>query len=126
MAFVALVTLLALGLYVVLTAHAAFRRGKGKVAAPATTGEENFERALRIQLNTAEQLLLFLPAMWLASLYASWGWAGFLGLVWIGARAFYAWSYQRAPASRGPGFIVGLAAAMTLWLIALIGVLFNL
>ena len=126
MAFVALVTLLALGLYVVLTAHAAYRRGKGKVAAPATTGEENFERALRIQLNTAEQLLLFLPAMWLAGLYASWGWAGFLGLVWIGARAFYAWSYQRAPASRGPGFILGLTAAMTLWLIALIGVLFNL
>ena len=76
MAFVALVTLLALGLYVVLTAHAAFRRGKGKIAAPATTGEENFERALRIQLNTAEQLLLFLPAMWLAGLYASWGWSG--------------------------------------------------
>jgi len=126
MAFVALVTLLALGFYVALTAHAAIRRSKGRIVAPATTGDAAFERALRIQLNTAEQLLLFLPAMWLAGLYASWGWAGFLGLVWIGARAFYAWSYQHAPASRGPGFMIGLAAAMTLWLIALIGVLCNL
>ena len=126
MAFVALVTLLALGLYIVLTGHAAFRRGKGHIVAPATTGDEAFERALRIQLNTAEQLLFFLPAMWLAGLYASWGWAGAIGLVWIGGRAFYAWSYQRAPASRGPGFAIGLAAASLLWLIALIGALCNL
>ena len=126
MSFVALVTLLAVALYVALTAHVAWRRGKAHIAAPATTGDAAFERALRIQLNTVEQLLIFLPALWLAGYYASWGWAGALGLAWIAGRALYAWSYQRAPASRGPGFAIALAAAMTLWLIALIGVLCNL
>ena len=126
MAFVALVTLLALGLYIALTAHVGWRRGKARIAAPATTGDAAFERALRIQANTVEQLLIFLPALWLAGLYGSWGWAGALGLVWIPARAYYAWCYQRAPASRGPGFAIALAAAMTLWLIALIGALCNL
>lgn len=126
MAFVAVVTLLALGLYMALTAHAAWRRGKGRVEAPAVTGDEAFERALRIQLNTAEQLIVFLPALWLAGLYGSWGWAGAIGLVWIGARGHYAWSYQRRPASRGPGFAVAFGAAVLLWLIALLGALFNL
>jgi len=126
MAFVAVVTLLALGLYMLLTARAAYRRGKGGVMAPSVTGDEAFERALRIQLNTAEQLVFFLPALWLAGLFGSWGWAGAIGLAWIAARGLYAWSYQRAPASRGPGFAIALAAAMILWLIALIGALFNL
>lgn len=126
MAYVALVTLLALGLYTALIANVAWRRGKAHIAAPAVTGDAVFERALRIQSNTVEQLLLFLPAMWLAGLYASWGWAGTIGLVWVAGRAFYAWSYQRAPESRGPGFLIGLASASLLWLIALIGVLCNL
>ena len=126
MAFVALVTLLALGLYTALIANAAWRRGKAHIAAPAVSGDAAFERALRIQSNTVEQLMLFLPALWLAGFYASWGWAGTIGLVWIAGRAYYAWSYPRAPASRGPGFLIGFATASILWLIALIGVLMNL
>ena len=126
MAFIAVVTLLALGLYMGLTAHVAWRRGKGSVAAPAVTGNENFERALRIQLNTAEQLVFFLPALWLAGLYGSWGWAGAIGLVWIAARGYYAWCYQRVPRTRLAGFVVALTAAMLLWLIALVGALINL
>lgn len=126
MAFVALVTLLALALYMAVFANAGWRRGRARIAAPAVTGDAAFERALRIQSNTVEQLMLFLPALWLAGLYASWGWAGAIGLVWVAGRAFYAWSYQRAPESRGPGFLIGLASASLLWLIALIGVLMNL
>jgi glutathione S-transferase len=126
MAFVALVTLLALGLYMALFANAGRLRGKAHIAAPAVTGDAAFECALRIQTNTVEQLILFLPSLWLAGFFASWGWAGAIGLVWVAGRAFYAWSYQRAPASRGPGFLIGLVCASLLWLIALIGVLMNL
>ena len=126
MAFVALVTLLALGLYVALTAHVAWRRGRAKVMAPATAGDAAFERALRVQLNTLEQLALFLPSLWLAGAFASWGWAGAIGLVWIAGRALYARSYQNDPASRLPGFVIAFGAAMLLWLVALVGVLFNL
>ena len=42
-------------------------RGRHKVRAPATTGPEEFERAYRVQMNTLENAVIFLPALWLAS-----------------------------------------------------------
>ncbi len=126
MAFVAFVTLLALALYLTLGAQAGLARGRAGIKAPATTGDPTFERALRIQANTLEQIAFFLPALWLAGHYGSWNWAGALGLLWIAARAYYAWCYRRDPAGRGPGFAAALGVAIVLWLIALIGVIGHL
>ena len=33
--------------------------------APAVTGNEYFERAYRVHINTLEQMVFFLPSMWL-------------------------------------------------------------
>lgn len=126
MAFVALVTLLALALYAATGVRVGRERHRAHITAPAMTGDPAFERAVRVQENTIEQLVFFLPSLWLAGFLASWLWAGILGLAWIAARAHYAWSYQRRAESRGPGFIAAFAAASTLWLIALIGALMNL
>jgi len=38
-------------------------RGTYKVPAPATTGNEVFERYFRVQMNTLELLVMFVPAM---------------------------------------------------------------
>src|SRR5438094_3735877 len=106
-AFPALVSALALLLYVAVFANTGRLRLRFGIKAPAVIGAPEFERAFRVQQNTIEQLVVFLPALWLFALYISPLWGGVLGLIWIGARAFYAVSYYREPESRGPGFIIG-------------------
>ena len=108
MPFVAIVTVLALLQFFWLSVQVARARGRYGVAAPATTGHELFERHFRVQMNTLEQLMLFLPALWVFAAYVSALWAAALGAVFILGRAIYAISYVRDPKSRGLGF--GLTA----------------
>ncbi len=119
----ALVTLLAVLLYLataLLVGRARFRHG---VKPPASDGPEPFQRALRVQQNTLEQLVFFLPSLWLAALFADVRWASLLGFIWVGARVAYAVGYLQAPEKRGPGFGISFLAALALWLMALVGVL---
>ncbi|MBV9063492.1 MAG: MAPEG family protein, partial [Alphaproteobacteria bacterium] len=65
----ALVTILVLILYVAMGARVGRMRGKHNVAAPATAGHPEFERAFRVHMNTLEQLIIFLPLLWLATFF---------------------------------------------------------
>ena len=56
----ALTTLVAVLLYVVTLANVAFARAKYKVVAPAVSGNPDFERIFRVQMNTLEQLVALL------------------------------------------------------------------
>jgi glutathione S-transferase len=122
-AFPALVSALALLLYVGVFVATGLARRRYDIKAPAVTGPPEFERAYRVQQNTLEQLVWFIPALWLFALYVSPSWGGIIGLVWIAARAYYARSYYRDPETRGPGFVVGFASAAVLLVGALIGIL---
>lgn len=62
-----LVTVSALLLYQILALNVGRARAKYKIIPPATTGDPNFERVLRVQQNTLEQLVFFLPSLWLFS-----------------------------------------------------------
>jgi glutathione S-transferase len=117
MPFVALVTVLALGQFFWFGAQVARARTRYGVAAPATSGHEQFERHYRVQMNTLEQLVLFLPMLWIFAVYISPLWAAALGMMFILGRAIYAISYVRDPRSRALGF--ALTAIPTL--IMLIG-----
>ncbi len=109
------VILLALVLYLGTCAYCARMRGKHKIMAPAVTGHPAFERALRIQQNTLEQLVPFIPAVWLFSALVNPVIGAILGAVWIIGRLIYAVSYAKAPELRGPGFgIAGLALIVLL------------
>ncbi|MET0535364.1 MAG: MAPEG family protein [Steroidobacter sp.] len=112
MPFVALVTVLALTQFFWLAALVARARARYGVVAPATTGNELFERQYRVQMNTLEQLVLFLPSLWIFASYISPLWAAALGVVFVIGRAIYATSYVRDPKSRSLGF--GLTAFPTL------------
>ncbi|HEX3405992.1 MAG TPA: MAPEG family protein, partial [Caulobacteraceae bacterium] len=87
------------------------------VAAPAVTGNPDFERAYRIQMNTLEWLPIFLVSLWLFAL--SWGSdlvAAGIGVVWLIGRILYLTGYSRAAEARGPGFgIQALAAGVLLF-----------
>lgn len=86
-------------------------REKYNVAAPATSGNEMFERYFRVQMNTLELLVMFIPGMWLFGYYVSAQVAAALGALYIIGRAVYFFSYVRDPKKRGPGF--GLSALPT-------------
>jgi glutathione S-transferase len=124
--FPALVLALALLLYVAVFIAVGRARLRYGITAPAVTGAPEFERVFRVQQNTLEQLVWFIPSLWLFAVYASSLWAGIIGLVWVAARAYYALSYYRDPDARGPGFIVAFLAAGALLLGAIIGIVVRL
>jgi glutathione S-transferase len=121
--FTAVVTLLAVIFYFGLGFRVGRARVKYGIKAPATTGNPDFERTFRIQMNTLEWMPIFLPAIWLASIYVSDIGAALLGVVWIAGRVLFVRGYTEAAEKREPGFIVQAIAAGLLWLAALIGVL---
>lgn len=106
-----IVTLLAMLVYFWTTTLVARARHKTGIDAPAVTGAPELERAYRVQMNTLEWLPLFLPSLWLFAYYWNDKVAAAIGVVWILARLYYALSYVRDPAKRGPGF--GLQALAT-------------
>jgi glutathione S-transferase len=110
------VTLLAILLYFVLTFRVAVTRDKHKVMPPDTEGHPDFRRAFRIQQNTLEQLIMFIPLLWIAALSSGDEWAAGFGAVWILGRILYARDYARDPKKRLPGFIISLAALALLFL----------
>jgi glutathione S-transferase len=57
-----------------------------------------------VHMNTAEQLPLFLPVLWIFGSYVSAVWSAGLGVVYIIGRFVYASAYVRDPRSRSLGF----------------------
>jgi uncharacterized membrane protein YecN with MAPEG domain len=96
-------------------------RGKYGVAAPAITGHPIFERYYRVQLNTVETLLVFLPGLWLAAKYWPPGYAAILGVVYLVGRTLYYYSYISDPQKRTAGFALSMGPAALLVLAALVG-----
>lgn len=117
-----LVTVAALILYLVMTINVGRARAKYQVAPPQMSGDPNFERVIRVQQNTVEQLVLFLPALWLFSQFVSPVWGAGIGAVWLVGRVVYAWGYYQAAEKRLPGFAISSLASMSLLLGALVGI----
>ena len=112
----ALVTCLAILFYFLTSAQVAKARGTFGIKAPAISGNPDFERVFRVQMNTLEWLPIFLPALWLFAIYISDAIAAALGVVWIVGRILYLTGYSKAANKRGTGFGIQFVAAMLLWL----------
>jgi uncharacterized membrane protein YecN with MAPEG domain len=117
-----LVTALTLIVYQVLTVNVGRARMKYKIMPPAMSGDENFERVVRVQQNTLEQLVFFLPALWLFSFYVNPLWGAGLGSVWLIGRIIFAWGYYQAAEKRVAGFAISTLSGLGLVLGALIGI----
>jgi glutathione S-transferase len=109
--YTALVTLLSLLFYFYTSTRVSKARTEFGVKAPATSGNPDFERVFRVQMNTLEWLPIFLPSLWLFAIYVSDWLAALMGLVWIAGRIAYLIGYAQAAAKRGPGFGVQALAA---------------
>ena len=103
---VAIVTIIALAQYVFFAIQVGAMRAKHGVNAPAVTGHPEFERMFRIQQNTMEQLVAFIPALWIFAWLVNPLWGAGFGVVFIIGRFIYWSSYQKDPASRGAGFTI--------------------
>jgi glutathione S-transferase len=119
----ALVTLAALTLCFATAWIVGKARLKYGVRAPATTGHELFERAFRVQMNTLENTVIFLPALWLCAAFFGPLTATAFGALWLAGRVWYAVAYLREPKTRGGGFVLAYVAWAGLMLAAAWGVL---
>ena len=108
MAYVDIVTALALLQFTVFGFKVGKARGRYGVAAPAVVGNEVFERYFRVQQNTLELLIVLLPALYVFSRYFSPLIAAALGVIYLIGREIYSFSYVKAPKKRGLGY--GLTA----------------
>jgi glutathione S-transferase len=114
MAAVYAVMMLAVLEYYVFGLAVGAARGRHKVPAPATSGNPDFERVYRVQMNTLEQMMVFLPSLWTFALFVSASWAAGLGLVYVLGRAIYFVGYSKAADKRGIGFVIGALPTMAL------------
>jgi glutathione S-transferase len=83
---------------------AGVQRMKTGIEAPAISGNDMFERYFRVHYNTMEQLVIFVPAIYLYGTYISVNWAAGLGVVFIIGRFVYLAMYIANPKKRGIGF----------------------
>jgi glutathione S-transferase len=104
MAYVDIVTALALLQFIVFGFKVGKARGLYGVKAPAITGNETFERYFRVQQNTLEQLIVLLPGLYLFSHYFNPLVAAVLGAIYLIGREVYASSYVKNPAKRAAGY----------------------
>jgi glutathione S-transferase len=123
---VALVAILSLALYFYMGIRVGQARIKFNVPAPAMTGQPEFERTARVQTNTLEGLVIYLPALFLFSSHVHDYIAAALGAMWIVGRYVYMEGYIDAPEKRSAGFGIQALATLILLLGALVGVLWNM
>ena len=123
MPYVQLVIVLALLEFLLFCFAVGRARTRYNVPAPAMSGHEVFDRYFRAQMNTLEQLVVFLPCLWLFAHYIN-AWAAVaLGLLFILGRGLYFRGYVQAAESRHAGFALSAIPNVALLVGALIGVI---
>lgn len=123
---VALVTVLTVLLLMTTMGLVGRARGRYGVKAPATQGPEGFERAFRVQMNTQESALMFLPALWAAAAFGLPGLSAAFGAAWLLARVWYVLAYLDPAGNRGPAFALSALAILALVVQALWGLAWTL
>ena len=103
MVLVYVTIVLALIEYMVMGALVGRARAKYGIAAPAMTGHPDFERTNRVHVNTLENLIIFIPSVWIFAAYVSARWAAVLGFAFVVCRAIYAVGYLKAAEKRSIG-----------------------
>jgi len=126
MEYTALIILVALAQFLFFTFRVGAKRTKFGIEAPKTSGDETWERLFRVQQNTMEQLVIFIPSMIAFSMYVSATWVVVPGVVFIAGRQLYSHEYITNPGSRVPGMALSLVANAVLLIGALIGLLWKM
>jgi len=118
-----IITILALAQFILFGIQVGSMRARHEVKAPAVTGHEEFERMNRVHLNTMEQLIVLLPALWIHAQYANPLWGALIGLVYIVGRFVYRAEYLKDPTTRSLGFSMSFVPSVVLliWVLVAMG-----
>ena len=122
MIWVDLVTLLAVVEFFGFIYAVGAARTRYGIRAPATTGNETFERYFRVQQNTMELLIMFIPSLWLAARYGYPVYVAAIGAVYFVGRVVYFFAYVADPKKRTLGYVLSLLPVGIFWIIAGIGI----
>jgi glutathione S-transferase len=126
MHYVSFAIVLALLEYFFFVVIVAAARDKYPINASATTGDLNFESIFRIQQNSLEQLVIFIPAIYLFGLYVHATTIAVIGLLFLIGRAIYYKAYITDPPTRTMGMVCGVASYAILLLGALIVIILEI
>ena len=126
MEYVTIITMLALVEYLYFAIAVGSARGRYGVSAPATTGDENFERYFRVHQNTLEQLIVFIPALYATAYFVSEIYAIVAGVAFLIGRILYFYAYTQNAEKRGPGMMITMIANVALIGGGLVGALLKL
>jgi len=82
------------------------------------------DRAYRVQLNTLEQMGIFLPFLWVSAFYPiGWAWlAPLIGFIWLTGRIIYMRGYMADPNKRLIGAMTGGLTSIIMFIIGVTGV----
>ena len=97
------------------------QRGISGLKAPAMTGHDGFERMYRVQMNTLELMIAFLPALMLAGHYWPAVVVAPIGAIYLVGRMIFCRAYATDPSTRGLGFMLSLGPIAVLLIMALLG-----
>ena len=114
MLWVEIVIALAVLQFVIFGVFVGRARARYQVKAPATTGNEDFERYFRIHYNTLEQLIVFLPGIWLFATHVSARWAAIIGAIYLIGRIVYFRGYAAAADKRHTGSLLSMLPTLVL------------
>lgn len=122
MLYTAIITMLTVLLFFWMGLQVGRMRTKHGIKAPTMTGHEEFERAVRVHMNTMEGAIAFLPSLWVAEIWFG-GWIPpVAGFVWVIGRVIYMIGYMAAPEKRETGFLIQAIALVVLILLAIWGI----
>ncbi len=122
MLYTAIVTILTVLLFFWMGMQVGRMRARHGIKAPAMTGHDEFERAVRVHMNTMEGAMAFLPALWVAEIWFG-GWIPpVAGFVWVVGRVIYMLGYMAAPEKRETGFLIQAIALVVLIILAVWGI----
>ena len=126
MPYIEIITLLLLIQYTYFGFQVGKARGAANIKAPAMTGDDYYERCVRVHMNTLEQLVIVIPAMWICASGFHKDVAAILGVVFLVSRFMYSASYRKDPASRSTGFMIGFLASTAMILCGLFNAVVHL
>jgi glutathione S-transferase len=121
MEYIDLVGLLAVLQFFAFGYYTGIARRDSGLKAPAMTGAEGFERMYRVQMNTLEMLVAFLPALFLATKYWPIPLIAVLGVAYLIGRHLYWRAYVRDPSTRALGFMISMAPTVILVVLGIVG-----
>jgi uncharacterized membrane protein YecN with MAPEG domain len=126
MEFVTIVVMLALVEYNFFAFQVGLSRVKYNVKAPAISGNLDWERLYRVQCNTLEQLIVFIPCIYGFAYFLSSTWAAGIGVFFIIGRMLFFIGYKADASKRTPGFLMTFFTNQILLIGTIVGCVMSL